>query len=304
MKSQFGRGLAFVLGCVLIWGVQFPVAKSALGTIDFLQMNSIRYGIGTSLLFAVLAWREGAGSLDFRGRFWRVAAFGFLGMGASPLLLFYGLSLSLPEHTAIVVSLQPSITALADWWLHGRRPANFTLAAVAVAFAGVLLVVTRGDFALTVGGSELLGDLFVVLGAVCWVAYSLSAETLRGWSALRLTVLSLISGTFGIFAATAVALGAGWIAPTSLGTLADIGWHLAYLALGGVLLGMLFWTAGNQRIGALNSMLLLNMVPIVTFSVRFALGARFSAAELGGAALVIGALAANNVYLRRKMRKV
>lgn len=302
MNPQFGRGLAYVLGCVLIWGVQFPVAKSALGVIDFLQMNSIRYGLGTALLLAIFVWREGAGALDFRGRFWRVTAFGFLGMGASPLLLFYGLSLSRPEHTAVVVSLQPSMTALADWWLHGRRPANFTLAAVAAAFLGVLLVVTKGEFAQVVGGPELLGDLFVVLSAICWVTYTMSTETLRGWSALRLTVLSLISGTVGILVATAVALGAGWIAPAPLQTLAGIGWHLAYLALGGVLLGMLFWTAGNQRIGALNSMLLLNMVPVVTFSVTFALGARFSAAELAGAALVIGALGANNVYLRRKMR--
>ena len=302
MNPQFGRGLACVLGCVLLWGVQFPVAKSALASIDFLQMNSIRYGLGTLLLFAVLAWREGAGAIDFRGRFGQVAAFGFLGMGVSPMLLFYGLSLSLPEHTAVVVSLQPSMTALADWWLHGRRPANFTLAAVAVAFSGVLLVVTRGELSVIAGGHELLGDLFVVLSAICWVAYTMSAETLRGWPALQFTVLSLISGTVGAFAVTAVALAAGWIAPASMHTLAGIGWHLAYLALGGVVLGMLFWTAGNQRIGALNSMLLLNMVPIVTFGVRYALGARFSAAELAGAALVIGALAANNAYLRRKMR--
>jgi len=303
MKSQFGRGLAFVLGCVLLWGVQFPVAKSALAAIDFLQMNSIRYGLGTLLLLAILVWREGAGAIDFRGSFARVAVFGFLGMGASPMLLFYGLSLSLPEHTAIVVSLQPSMTALADWGLHGRRPANFTLAAVAVAFVGVLLVVTRGELGVIAGGPELVGDLFVVLGAICWVAYTMSAESMHGWPALQFTVMSLIAGTAGTLAVTAVALAAGWIAPAPLHTLAGIGWHLAYLSLGGVLLGMLFWTAGNQRIGALNSMLLLNMVPIVTFSVRFALGARFSAVELGGAVLVIGALAANNFYLRRKMRK-
>lgn len=302
MNSQFGRGLAFVLGCVLIWGVQFPVAKSALAAIDFLQLNSIRYSLGTLLLLAVFVWREGAAALDYRGRFRRVAAFGFLGMGVSPLFMFYGLSLSRPEHTAIVVSLQPSMTALADWWLRGRRPANFTLAAIAAAFLGVLLVVTKGELALVVGGPELLGDLLVVLSAICWVTYTMSTETLSGWSALRLTVLSLIPGTIGILGATAVALGAGWIEPASLQTLAEIEWQLAYLALGGVLLGMLFWTAGNQRIGALNSMLLLNMVPVVTFSVTFALGARFSAAELMGAALVIGALAANNVYLRRKMR--
>lgn len=62
---------------------------------------------------------------------------------------------------------------------------------------------------------------------------------------------------------------------------------------------MICWNAGNQRIGALNSMLMLNLVPIVVFAIGYLRGQRFSPAELTGAALVIGALVANNLYLRR-----
>jgi hypothetical protein len=47
-------------------------------------------------------------------------------------------------------------------------------------------------------------------------------------------------------------------------------------------------------------MLLLNLMPVVTFAVRFAQGARPDAVELFGAALVISSLVANNLYLRRK----
>ncbi len=300
---HFGRGLASILGCVLIWGVQFPVAKSALGAIDSVQMNAVRYGIGTLLLLAILFWRDGPRALDFPGGLGRIAVFGFLGMGASPLLLFYGLSLSQPEHTAIIVSLQPAMTALADWWLQGRRPANFTLAAIAAAFLGMVAVVTKGEPTLPAGGgAALFGDLVVILAALCWVAHALGTEIFRGRSALQLTVLSLLSGTCGIWGVAAVGLGFGWIAPASPATLIDIGWQLGYLSLAGVLLGMLLWTAGFQHIGALNAMLLLNMTPVVTLAVTFALGARYSGVELCGAALVVGALAANNVYLRRKLR--
>jgi hypothetical protein len=41
---------------------------------------------------------------------------------------------------------------------------------------------------------------------------------------------------------------------------------------------------------------------VVTFAIGFAQGARFAAAELAGVALVVGALAANNLYLRAKRR--
>jgi drug/metabolite transporter (DMT)-like permease len=47
-------------------------------------------------------------------------------------------------------------------------------------------------------------------------------------------------------------------------------------------------------------MLLLNLVPVVVFAVGFAQGRRFEPIELAGAGLVIGALAANNGYLRHK----
>jgi hypothetical protein len=45
-------------------------------------------------------------------------------------------------------------------------------------------------------------------------------------------------------------------------------------------------------------MLMLNLVPVGVFAIEAALGRSFATIELAGAALVIGALAANNLYLR------
>jgi drug/metabolite transporter (DMT)-like permease len=52
-------------------------------------------------------------------------------------------------------------------------------------------------------------------------------------------------------------------------------------------------------LGPLNAMLLGNLVPVVTFVIRILQGHRFEAIELAGAALVVAALVANNLYLRR-----
>jgi drug/metabolite transporter (DMT)-like permease len=65
-----------------------------------------------------------------------------------------------------------------------------------------------------------------------------------------------------------------------------------------VLAAMILWNAGNQRVGALNAMLMLNLMPVIVFAIRFAQGERFLPVELAGAGLVIGALIANNLYLR------
>jgi hypothetical protein len=50
-------------------------------------------------------------------------------------------------------------------------------------------------------------------------------------------------------------------------------------------------------------MLMLNVIPISVFGIEAALGRRFVAAEIAGAAVVIAALVANNLYLRKVSEK-
>ncbi len=298
MQQQFATGVAAALVAVLLWGAQFPVAKDAFAAVDPYHVSLVRYGVATLLLVPIVAWREGPTAFRYYGRAWPAGLLGVIGMCGSPLLVFAGLSITRPEHAAIIVSLQPSMTAIADWALHGRRPARFTLGCIATAFVGVVLVVTKGDPSVGLGKGELLGDLLVLVGAACWVVYTMGTERLRGWSVLKLTLLTLIPGSIGLAVATAVLVGLGVARVPTPAELGSVAGALAFLALGGVLLGMICWNAGNQRIGALNAMLMLNLVPIVVFAIGFVRGQQFEAVELAGAGLVIGALAANNLYLR------
>jgi drug/metabolite transporter (DMT)-like permease len=289
---------------VLLWGVQFPVAKSAFAHVDAFHVTAIRYVLGTLALVALLAWLEGPAALSYYGRFWTTALHGLVGMCASPMLVFLGIALSSPEHAAIIVALQPSMTALADWALRGRRPGRFTLACLALAFAGVVTVVTRGDPIHAFGRGEIAGDILVILGAACWVSYTMAAEIFKGWSALRFTTLTIIPGSLGCVAVTAVLVAAGPSVVPGAADLAQVGWQLVYLTLGGIVVSMLCWNAGNQRIGPLNTMLLMNLMPVVTFAVRYAQGARPTSLEVFGAALVISSLVANNLYLRRVSARI
>lgn len=300
MQSNFASGAALAFVAVLVWGAQFPIAKSTFSTIDPFHVSAIRYGVGTLLLAAFVVWREGTAALRYYGRGLSASVLGLVGMTGSPMLVFGGLALTRPEHAAIIVALQPSITAIADWWLHGRRPARFTLGCMMAAFAGVVLVVTKGDPALALGRGELAGDLLVLAGAACWVAYTMGTESFRGWSSLKFTLLTLIPGSIGLAVGTAILVQVGLArvpGPAEVGAVMP---QLVFLAVGGVMLSMLCWNAGTRRIGALNAMLLQNLVPVIVFAIRFAQGQRYVAVELAGAGLVIGALAANNLYLRHK----
>ena len=280
----------------------FSVAKRTLPHLDAFALGTVRYGIGVALLVALLVAVEGRQALRYEGRALAASAAGLVGITGFNLLIWIGLAFTRPEHASIVLALQTPLTALAVWLTRGQRPAGFTLGCVALAIVGVLLVVTRGEpsraLAELASGGELLGDALVLLGGISWVIYTLCAPAFRAWSPLRFTALTCIPGAVGLLLANAVAIALGAASLPSFAAIGGVAWQIVYLSVGTVVLGVLGFNAAVKRLGPLNTVLMLNLVPIGVFAIEAALGRSFAAVELGGAALVIAALAANNLYLR------
>jgi drug/metabolite transporter (DMT)-like permease len=281
----------------------FSVAKRTLPYLDAFALGTVRYAIGVALFVLLLAAVEGWQALRYEGRLLGAGLCGLIGITGFNLFVWIGLLHSLPEHASIILALQTPLTALAVWLTRGQRPGGFTLGCVGVAIAGVLLVVTKGKPAQAVAdlgqGGALLGDALILLGALSWVTYTLAAARFRTWSPLRFTVLTCIPGAIGLVGANVVAVAAGFAAVPSAAQVLHVGWQIAYLSVCTVVLGVLGFNAAAKRLGPLNTMLMLNLVPVGVFGIEAALGRSFAPIELAGAALVIGALAANNLYLRR-----
>jgi drug/metabolite transporter (DMT)-like permease len=105
-------------------------------------------------------------------------------------------------------------------------------------------------------------------------------------------------------AATGVALGSGLVALPSGHEVWAVAPQIAYLAIPGAFLAVLTWNAAIGLIGPQNAVLFGNLIPVTTFAIEIVRGYRPGAVELGGAALTIAALVANNVLLRRAPQPV
>ncbi len=298
MKQPFVIGLGAALFAVVMWGMQLPIAKDAFAVIDPFFLIASRYVIATSCLVLVLVWREGAQALRYDGRLWRAGALGMVGMCASPMLVFFGMSISRAEHAVVIVALQPAITALALWVTQGRRPVAMTVGCLALAFVGVVLVVTKGSPTVAASSRELCGDLLVLCGAACWVYYPMGTVRMTGWSTWRITVLTMVPGTLACVLVDVALIAAGTTHWPSMEALAGVALEICFLTFGGVLTAMLAWNFGTRRIGALNAALLANFMPVTTFGYRVAQGQQFLPIEIVGALLVVAALVANNLHLR------
>ncbi len=295
-----GGGFLLALACAVIWGTQFPFAKDLYAVIDAFHLNVVRYIVALSLLVIALLVREGRQALRYDGRGRDAALVGVMGLCCSPLMVYGGLSLTRPEIVAVIVAMQPAMTALALWLARGQRPARFTLAAVTVAFLGVVTVVTGWRPTFLSGGRELAGSLLVLGGGCTWVFYTLQLDRFAGWSTLRLSALTTLPGTVALLVVLLVARATGlsqgpapadWLGALPL---------LLYLAVLCTFVAMLMWTRAIREIGSLNGMLLMNLLPVTTFAIGIARGQGLRSVEWIGAAMVIGALIANNLYLRAR----
>lgn len=301
--SGQGLGVILLLVTVSIWGSQFPIAKSTFEYVSAFHTAAFRYSVGAVILVAMLMIREGIRVFRFDRQGVEAAGIGLIGMFGSPALVFFGLTQTRPEIVALIVAVQPAMTAVADWLFRARRPSWVSLICIVVAFLGVVIAVTRLSPGFGQGGGESIGNILAVVGCACWVFYTMATERFRNWSVLRLTTLTMLAGTSGHILLVLGLTVTGLVVTPPLQDWLHVRYELLFLAVAGVVVAMICWNAGTQRIGPINAMLFVNLVPVITFAMRYLQGYRFHPLELLGAAMVIVALCANNIALRVEMKK-
>jgi drug/metabolite transporter (DMT)-like permease len=300
--SRQTLGVTFATTTALLWGGQFVVGKSALGSVKAFQLTTIRYLVAAVVLVAILAAVEGRGALRLDGRGWRLVYLGTLGFAGFNLLAYTGLEHAEPQSAALIVALGPLLTALVLWKRTGRRPGAATFAALAVALAGVALVISGGRPSTILSGAIGWGDLLVLGGVLSFVLYTLGAAEFRQFSALRFTTLTAVLGWPAIAIATVGVTLAGIEPDPSLGAFTDVWQEIAYITLLGAVVAVLSWNSAVGLIGPQNTALFGNLIPIVTFGIEIARGYRPNGVEILGAVMTVGALVAANVLARRDAR--
>jgi drug/metabolite transporter (DMT)-like permease len=298
------QGFFLTLAAVLAWGAQLPIAAGAMQHIDPASINFIRYGLASLTLAGLLALRRDTAVIRQGLQHPLVWWAGVVGMAGSSSLVYVGLKFTRPEIAVLVIALQPTMTAMAEWVLYRRRPARVTLLCMALAFAGVSWAVTRGGelFAqpLSQVSQELLGCAFVLAGAAAWVFYTLTCARLRHWSGLHVTTLTCITSVPALALSWGVMLALGWTQWPTPEAWPELSARLTFLVFVGVVAAMFLWNTGAARFGTLNAMLMLNFMPIVTFLVRALEGVALDAAEIVGGLMVVLALVTNNLWQRRQ----
>ena len=141
-------------------------------------------------LFVALAWWAGRGGPALTARDWRVVcALGFTGYYLASFLDFLGLQYVTASLERLILYLNPTLVLVLGMLVYKRRVTRGQLAALAVSYAGVLVVF--GHEVRLEGGATLLGAALVFASAISYAVYLvLSGEEVRRLGSLRLTGLA------------------------------------------------------------------------------------------------------------------
>jgi drug/metabolite transporter (DMT)-like permease len=141
-------------------------------------------------LFVLLGWWAGRGRAPLARRDWAaIVGLGFCGYYLASFLDFAGLAYVSASFERIVLYLNPTIVLLLGWLVFGRRVGARQIVALAVSYAGVLVVF--GHEMRVEGSNVALGALLVFGSALSYAVYLLySGEVVQRIGSLRLTGLA------------------------------------------------------------------------------------------------------------------
>lgn len=293
-KPAGGMALAIagLLLTALIWGAMVPMTfVLATQYLDPFFTSGVRYLIPMPLLFA-MAWLMDRSS-PFRAPVpWELL--GKLGAGMACFSVFYtiGVTHSEPVRAAIVMSCSPLVAALMSKVLLKAPLARGFWPAAICAMVGAALVALDAVRPRDVPADEIYwGEPLLVFAMGCWSWYSIRVQTWLGplgWSAMRITSLTSLSGASLIFTLVIVL---SIIDPTRLPRemipMSAFG-MLLWVGVGGAAIAVVLWNYGVRHVGVPVATLYSNLAPVfaVIVSALF-FGASITLQQVAGGILIL-----------------
>lgn len=281
--ARRARILLFVVPA--LWSTNYLIARLSDGVIAPHLLALGRWCLAAALLLP-FTWRALVEHRAALKREWRhLLVLGLLGMYICGAWVYQAGRTTTSTNIALIYAVTPvSIAACSAWLLH-EPLSGLQRVGIALALAGTLFVITRGDPAMLLHLQLTPGDLWITAAAISWTAYSI---LLRRWpSVLPPTprLVAIIGG--GLVALLPGALIEAMVDTTPAPGLKAVG----LVVFAAVVPGVLSYGAYSYlqtRLGAARTALMLYLAPVYgAFGAWALLGERPGLHHAIGALLIL-----------------
>jgi drug/metabolite transporter (DMT)-like permease len=247
-----------------------------------LPLLTWRFLAAASLLAVVEAARGTRRLVVERRTLARLAAVSLFGHGASAVCFFYALSFADASVVAVLLYTYPAFVVLLEWLVSGTRLDAPRAVALAVTFAGCVLVV--GAFS-GEGWASVPGILLGIGSGLGYAGFTFMSSRLIGTVSRGVLTTYMFAFDFLLVVALGLVLGvdlspAGWSA--------DVWFILSLIVAVPTLGAVLLYLRGIRMLGPGQAALVSTLEPVFTVALAaLLLGERLTPTQLLGAALVL-----------------
>lgn len=247
----------------LMWAGNAVVGRLVYEMVPPVTLNFLRWVIALIILLPLAGriYRRGSG-LWIHWR--RYSMLGLLGVGLYNALQYLALQTSTPINVTLVAAGLPVWMLLVGWMFFNTRVSRKQFGGAVLSIAGVLLVLSRGEWQQLLALRLVPGDLFMMAATIVWSFYS--------WLLARGTDPEAIRGNWATFLLAQITFGVAWSGVFAAGewaiTSAQIYWSvellaaLLFVAIGPAIIALRFWGVGVQRVGPSIAAFFNNLTPL------------------------------------------
>ncbi|MDB5946710.1 MAG: putative transporter [Ramlibacter sp.] len=247
----------------LLWAGNVVVGRLVTALVPPMTLNFLRWSLAFLLLLPVAApvLRRGSGLWSHWRRY---AVLGLLGVGCYNALQYLALQTSTPLNVTLVAASSPVwMLGIGAFWFGQHVTARQVIGAI-LSIGGVLVVLSRGDWAQLLAVRLVAGDVYVLFATAAWAVYS--------WLLVRPGDAPGIRSDWAAFLMAQIVFGLGWSGLFAAGewALTDArihwGWPLAaallFIAVGPAIIAYRCWGLGVQRAGPSVAGFFANLTPL------------------------------------------
>lgn len=287
--KNYGNGMWWLLaGLVVInafWGASGVVIKEAylqLGTIEIL---ALRFALATPLLVAAtLLWKgRKAFAVDLKDIPY-FAGLATIGVTISFFLQVLSLDYTTATNFTLIFNLSTFFIIFLSAWLMGEKLTHNKLIGALVAFAGLALIVTNGNFGIS---PNFVGDGIALLGTLAWAVYTvLGKRANEKYSALTVLNYVFIFGTLELIPFYLLT------PHTSPAAFTGLTWlSIGFLSICCSLIAFLVYNYGLEKLPASTIAVFIYVMPLSgVLLAAIVLGEALTTYSLAGAALIIAGM--------------
>lgn len=285
--SRQGLALGIAVLLLIVWGTNFSILKLVMSHISPAAFLFARYLVTALCALVLLLCLHGARWPTLAREEWRTLLWlTLLGQLLHVTLMTWGIHLSSPFSTALILACGPLMTLAILVVAHAERLGRAQLSGAVLACAGILLFMAD-KFGM--GWRSGIGDLVLLAATVLFSFHTVAARELierRGPTLVMAYTTLLAFPLFMLFTGPA-GWAVHWSALPGL-----VWWGLAWALVVSSFGGWIVWGWLNRRLGVARTAPLIYLLPPVAGVAGWLMtGETFAPLKLVGAAIALGGVA-------------